>query len=324
MSKRTAVVLLMVLSLGGIVAGLAIGWVLFHNGKDISVKIDVTDETWLIATMLGGALLFVLIYLRAPQRFRELVTWLLVAYLVGGAIILGDLLISMWAPAQIPIVSGGTGDQAQAARTVHLLGTSEDVKLAATTLRLLLILTAGAAGGVVNALWVFAARTGNASFRERWAWWYVAGPIFGAASAFGLSLAFGGSLVEFDAPANADASDVGLLAFVAFIAGLFAKAVFERLSRLLPEPTRLDGPRITSTSPSVIRPDATASQTVEIQGTGFTDATSVYFEGTKLTPTRDGNELTVALDPTPAGTRPIALEVVTEERHADAVVIPRG
>ena len=316
MSNRTVIIAGLLLILSGVVAGLAAGWVLFEGDWTLP---KLSDLGWALVAAALAAVALAVLYLTAPRRFGEAVTWLLVAYLVCGALILGWLLISLWAPAQAAAVDDGAG-----AVRVHLFGTSENVQLEPTTIRLLLILTAGALGGVVNALWVLVARTGNASFRERWAWWYVGGPIFGSAAALGLSLAFGSSLVEFGGQADSDASDVGLLTFVAFVAGLFAKAVFERLSRLIPEPVRRTGPRITSTSPTVIASNATNNETVVIEGTGFTAATAVYYEGTRLSTTKDGNKLTVTLDPTVVGTRPIALEVVTEARQADAVVIPRS
>lgn len=311
MRKVTATVLCVVLALTAAGAGVAVGWAIGQDDRKISI--DVADQTWLVAALVAAAAGFILLHLFSPRHFGEAVTWLLVAYLIGGSIVLGGLLISLWTPAQNA-----------AAKTVHLFGTSEDIEnLDPTTIHLLLILTSGAAGGIVNALWVFVARTGNASFRERWAWWYIAGPVFGAAAAYGLSLAFSGSLVEFDGQIGADAADVSLLAFIAFIAGLFSKAVFERLSRVLPSPTRRNGPSITSTTPATIPPTSTETQTVEIYGTGFTGATSVWFEGEKLDSTKDGNKLTVAVDLAGTDARPVTLEVVTEARHADAVVIPR-
>lgn len=325
MRKVPAAVLCVVLALTAAGAGAAVGWAIGHDDREISI--DVADKTWLVAALVAGVAGFVLLHLFSPRHFGEAVTWLLVAYLIGGSIVLGDLLISFWTPAQSAAAAtgaAGTAAQTAAAKTVHLFGTSEDIEnLDPTTIRLLLILISGAAGGIVNALWVFVARTGNASFRERWAWWYVAGPVFGAAAAFGLSLAFSGSLVEFDGQIDADAADVSLLAFIAFIAGLFSKAVFERLSRVLPRPTRRTGPSITSTTPAVIPVTSTEKQTVEIHGTGFTGATSVWFEGERLDSTKDGNKLTVAVDLAGTDARPITLEVVTEARHADAIVIPR-
>lgn len=312
-----AVLLSVVLALCGALAGFAAGWAIFGDGDGMTI--EISRQIWMVAGSVTLILLLVGVYLGSPQHFRELVTWLLVVYLVGGAIVLGVLLISLWAPSQATL----TGDAANTPQPVHLIGTGINVKLHPATMRLVLILTSGAAGGVVNALWVFVARTGNASFRERWAWWYVAGPIFGAASAYGLSLAFGGNLVEFGVPVDSDPDDVGLLAFVGFVAGLFAKAVLERLSRLLPEPSRRTGPRITSVAPSVIPTTATTSQMVEIQGTGFTESTKVYLEGEVLQHTRDGNKLTVTVDPATVATRPIALEVVAETREGDVGLIRR-
>lgn len=170
---------------------------------------------------------------------------------------------------------------------------------------------------------MFVARTGNASFRERWAWWYVAEPILGAASAYGLSLAFGGGLVEFGVAVEPDPEDVRQIASVAFVAGLFAKAV-ERLGRLIPERSRRTGPRVDSVSPSIIPAAATGSQTVEIQGTGFTETTRVYLDGAPLQHTRDGNKLTVTFDATAVGARPISLEVVTEAREGDVGLVRRS
>jgi hypothetical protein len=307
----TVIVGLVAAGVGGI-AGYAIA------GESIDVHVELTRGSWVIGLFLALLIALGLLRLRSHKRFREAVTWLLFGYLALAALVLGDLALSLSSPAHNAL---------ETERAVHVFGTSSSLRnLDATTISLTFLLVLGALGGLVHVFWVFVGRTGGASFQERWVWWYLTGPFFGAAAAFALTLAVGEGLMSFggrgvDATST---SDIGLLSFGAFVAGLFSKSVLSRLRRLLPEPQRTNKPTITSVSPEAIAPGAATGQAIELKGSGFSSSTVVYLEGSRVTPvTLEGDKLRFLVDVPTSPDRPISLNVVNETKAATPVLIDR-
>lgn len=253
---------------------------------------------------------------KAPNAFDELATVLAIWVLaiLGG---LAWVLFSIWSA----LPDNGT----ETTLAVHWIGTNRSWTATENGAATALVLSAGGLGGAVHIARSFAARTGAATFRSRWAWWYVLTPAIGAIAGFVVTLGVpGGVLDSGGADDESWNGQAPLAVFVAFVSGLFARAALERPERFLPRPDRQVGQiRVTRVDPSTV-PAATTAQTFTITGTGFTADTIVRIADLPAkSVTLTNGALTATFDSLPVSDDELFVAVENETTTRDIAVVER-
>ncbi len=297
------------LLLGGIVAGRA--W------ADNPIEVDLAPE--IAAVIAGVVAIGVLVWLRArrPDAFDELVTVLFAVWVLAVLAGLRWALFSIWSALPAETEAGAT-------IAVHWVGTNKSWSGTEAVVEAALVLAAGGLGGAVHITRSFAARTGAATFRSRWAWWYVLTAAIAAVAGFVVTLGIQGGALDSGGPDGEPWDGQAPLAvFVAFVSGLFARAALERLERFLPRPERHTGQVTVSKIEPAEIPTSTTDQTFTLRGTGFRADTTVRVGDTKAksVTVADGT-LTAVFDGLPQGDLYVVVE--NEFTASDISVVTRS
>lgn len=278
----------------------------------IELHVDGRVIAGIVAVVAVAAL--VLVRARLPAAFDELITVLLAVWVLGLLLLLGWLLLSVWG-ALPPAENDSTVK-------VHWLGTKWSWTASERTAGTALVLLAGGLGGAVHTARSFATRTGAATFASRWAWWYLLTPAISAVAALMVSAGIRSGLVDSGADAANPDSQASITMFIAFVSGLFARTVLERLERYLPRPEQRSRITLTQVDPPKVAPSATG-QTFTLRGIGFTPDTTVRIGGLKASKVTLADRVLTAeftdLQEVPAGDLYLIVEN-TETVRAVAIV----
>ncbi|QKW38093.1 IPT/TIG domain-containing protein [Actinomadura sp. NAK00032] len=198
------------------------------------------------------------------------------AVLLAFTAVLVVVLVQAWPPAPVTAPDGRTEIPVRST-TVRLPGWSPSLSREASLF--VVVMTAGALGGVVHVLRSFYWYVGNRALRRSWLMMYLLLPFVGALFALIVYLVLRGGLTS-PAGGAADINPYGMAAIAALV-GLFSRETAEKLrtvfgTLLAPAPPGRDqalAPRITLVEP-VSGPPGTA---VTVHGSGLAAATGARF-----------------------------------------------
>lgn len=229
-------------------------------------------------------------------RTRDIIA-LFAALLVLTAVLV-VVLVQAW-PAGPRPGPGGGGEITPAAKTVHLPGWSPTVSR--ETSLFVIVMAAGALGGIAHVLRSFYWYVGNRALRRSWLMMYLLLPFVGALFGLIVYLVVRGGLTS-PAGGASDVNPYGIAAIAALV-GQFSRETAEKFravfaTLLAPAPPGRDqalAPRITAVEPSSGPPGAP----VTIRGTGLASATGVRF-GAVRSPVAEATD-TLVRTAVPAG-----------------------
>ncbi|TDD88482.1 hypothetical protein E1293_06245 [Actinomadura darangshiensis] len=218
-------------------------------------------------------------------RTRDIVA--VFAVLLALTVVLVVVLVQAW-----PAGPDGRGGTAPDAKTVHFPGWSP--RMSRETSLFVIVMAAGALGGVAHVLRSFYWYVGNRSLRRSWLLMYLLLPFVGALFGLIVYLVVRGGLTS-PAGGASDVNPYGIAAIAALV-GQFSRETAEKFrsvfsTLLAPAPRGRDHaltPRITAIDP-VRGPVGT---TVAVTGSGLASATSVRF-GTVRSPVSDAADTLV-------------------------------
>ncbi|WP_433463227.1 IPT/TIG domain-containing protein [Spirillospora sp. CA-128828] len=237
-------------------------------------------------------------------RTRDIVAVFAVLLVMTAVLVV--VLVQVW-PAEPRVAPDGHTEVTPAAKTVHLPWWSPS--MSRETSLFVIVMAAGALGGIAHVLRSFYWYVGNRALRRSWLLMYMLLPFVGALFGLIVYLVVRGGLTS-PAGGASDVNPYGIAAIAALV-GQFSRETAEKFrsvfaTLLAPAPRGRDhalAPRITAIEP-VSGPPGTM---VTITGTGLESTTSVRF-GTVRSPATDATDTLVRTTvPAGAGTGPLTV-----------------